>query len=163
MVASAIIRRRRGSTSLLSLYAVLGFKPQLVLDFDDEKYFTRSTRSTFADAITHTRAGNATMVDSDGVLKWAPHNLLGANSEDLTSGWSNVASRWAITAEQNTYDGISLSKLETTSTDQHVLFTAVSFTQGQKWTFSGIIKDINAGWVTINTSGFDVLNPASKI
>jgi hypothetical protein len=26
--------------------------------------------------MTHTRAGNATMVDSDGVLKWAPHNLL---------------------------------------------------------------------------------------
>jgi hypothetical protein len=64
------------ASSALAVYAVLGFKPQLVLDFDDEKYFTRSTRSTFSDAITHTRAGNATMVDSDGVLKWAPHNLL---------------------------------------------------------------------------------------
>jgi hypothetical protein len=145
-------------------YGILNgrFRPALVMDFGDEYYRANGASQTFSDAITHTRASTATMVDSDGALKWGPHNLLGVNSEDLTSGWSNVVSRWAITAEQNTYDGISLSKLETTSTDQHVLFTAVSFTQGQKWTFSGIIKDINAGWVTINTSGFDVLNPQAK-
>ena len=62
-------------TSPLAIYAVLGIKPQLVLDFDDEKYFANSARSTFSGSITHSRAGNATMVDSDGVLKWAPHNL----------------------------------------------------------------------------------------
>jgi hypothetical protein len=61
-------------TSILPSYAVLGFKPQLVLDFDDEKYFTRSTKSTFADAITHTRASTATYVDSTGTLQTAAIN-----------------------------------------------------------------------------------------
>lgn len=31
--------------------------------------------ATLSNTITHSRAGNATMVDSDGLLKWAPHNL----------------------------------------------------------------------------------------
>ena len=62
-------------TSPLAIYAVIGIKPQLVFDFAIEKYFTESRRSTFDAAMTHTRSGNATMVDSDGVLKWAPHNL----------------------------------------------------------------------------------------
>ena len=53
----------------------IGIKPQLVFDFANENYFTGLRRSTFDAAMTHTRSGNATMVDSDGVLKWAPHNL----------------------------------------------------------------------------------------
>jgi hypothetical protein len=162
ITTSLSLRSNLRVSGAIAPYTVLGISPHFVADFVEEEYVRNAGGSTFANAITHTRASTATMVDSDGVLKWGPHNLLGVNSEDLTSGWGNVASRWAITAGQNTYDGISLSKLETTSTDQHVLLTAVSFTQGQKWTFSGIIKDINAGWVTINTSGFDVLNPAAK-
>ena len=38
--------------------------------------------STLSDITTHSRAGNATMVDTDGVLKWAPHNLM-QRSEDF--------------------------------------------------------------------------------
>ena len=59
----------------VSQYAVAGFEPALVFDFDDEYYRTSGSSTTFSSAITHSRAGNATMVDSDGVLKWAPHNL----------------------------------------------------------------------------------------
>jgi hypothetical protein len=88
MVASAIIRRRRGSTSLLSLYSALGIRPDLALDFDNERYFVDRVPTTFASAITHTRASTATMVDSDGVLKWGPHNLL-SYSEDFTQ-WSTL-------------------------------------------------------------------------
>jgi len=31
--------------------------------------------ATLSNTITHSRAGNATMVASDGLIKWAPHNL----------------------------------------------------------------------------------------
>ena len=74
MVASAIIRRRRGSTSLLSLYSALGIRPDLALDFDNERYFVDRVPTTFASAITHTRASTATYVDSTGTLQTAAIN-----------------------------------------------------------------------------------------
>ena len=93
MNVPVILRRRRSGVSPLAIYAVLGIRPELVLDFDDEKYFANSTSTTFSDAITHSASSNATMVDSDGLLKWRPHNLF-ANSEDLTTlrnGSTNVS------------------------------------------------------------------------
>ena len=59
----------------ISAYAVAGLEPELVFDFENEVYRTNGSTSTFDDAMTFSRSGNATMVDSDGVLKWAPHNL----------------------------------------------------------------------------------------
>jgi hypothetical protein len=64
-----------GSVSALSIYAVAGFEPPLVADFDDEYYRTGGSPTTFDSMFTHSRLSNATMVDSDGVLKWGPHNL----------------------------------------------------------------------------------------
>jgi len=78
-MANALFRRLRCSSAvgaLISPYAILGFEPPLVLDFDENFYRTGGTATDLVSAATHTRAGNATMVDSDGVLKWAPHNLL---------------------------------------------------------------------------------------
>jgi hypothetical protein len=78
-VAVLVRRRLYGSTADFSgvadIYAVAGFSPSLVFDFDSEFYRTGGSTTTFDAAMTHTRSGNATMVDSDGVLKWAPHNL----------------------------------------------------------------------------------------
>src|SRR6056297_2388196 len=74
----------------LSAYAVAGFEPELVFDFEDETYRTDGSASAFDDAMTFSRSGNATMVDSDGLLKWAPHNLL-TYSEDFTNAaWAKV-------------------------------------------------------------------------
>lgn len=80
----------------VSAYAVLGFEPQLVFDFDDEYYRKGGSTSTFDNAMTHTRASHATMVDSDGLLKWAPHNLM-LRSEDFdTSPWGKSAATGSI-------------------------------------------------------------------
>ena len=71
-----------------SAYSVLGFEPGLVLDFDDDYYRIGDFQRPFSNAITHSAASNATMVDSDGLLKWRPHNLL-RYSEDFTNAvWS---------------------------------------------------------------------------
>ena len=83
----------RFSTAIrLSEYIVGGFTPQLVFDFENEKYFTDRLATTFDSAITHSRSGNATMVDSDGLLKWAPHNLLtyseGSGTASSAPGWT---------------------------------------------------------------------------
>ena len=82
-----------------AIYVASGLLPEFIADFSREFYKTNSGIKTFANAITHTRAGNATMVDSDGVLKWGPHNII-PDSEGMT-GWSDVN-----TATSSAADGV---------------------------------------------------------
>ena len=70
--------------SPLAAYAANGITPQLVAQFKDGVFGKASALSTFDGVLEHSRAGLATMVDSDGVLKWAPHNLV-TYSEDFTN------------------------------------------------------------------------------
>ena len=67
----AILRRRGGG----SRYGVFGAEPPFVAGFGAEYYRANLSRSTFADTLDHAATTNATMVDSDGLLKWRPHNL----------------------------------------------------------------------------------------
>lgn len=80
----------------LSAYAVNDNEPATVADFagvlnsGTEYYRVGGTATTFASMFTFARASNATMVDSDGNLKWVPHNLL-LQSEDFTNAsWIGV-------------------------------------------------------------------------
>ena len=88
-----------------SIYAILGLEPPLVLDFDETYYRTGGTATDLVSAATHTRAGNDTMVDSDGVLKWAPHNLV-LHSEDFSNpAWIKLnctATAGSITEDTST-------------------------------------------------------------
>ena len=59
-----------------SAYVVSGFEPALVFDFKNGYYRKGEESTVFASAITHSASTNATMVDSDGLLKWRPHNNL---------------------------------------------------------------------------------------
>jgi hypothetical protein len=70
-------------------YVVEGFSPPVVADFENEYYRVGGSDTDFATMFTYT-SGDAlsTMVDSDGLLKWAPHNLL-PRSSNLTTGWTN--------------------------------------------------------------------------
>ena len=71
--------------SSLSSYAVNDFDPSLVFDFTKDYFRTAGTDTTFDSAITHAATTNATMVDSDGLLKWRPHNLVQYSS--ITNNW----------------------------------------------------------------------------
>jgi len=74
----------------LSVYAVVGLEPALVLDFDDTYYRTGGTDTDLVSAANHTRANNATMVDSNGLLKWGPHNLLTYSEEFDNAAWTKT-------------------------------------------------------------------------
>ena len=78
------------SSAALSVYAVNGFDPALVFDFVNEYYRTGGVVSTFDAAMTHARSGNATMVDSDGLLKWGPHNLLRYSEQFDNAAWGKL-------------------------------------------------------------------------
>ena len=75
----------------LSSYAVNNFDPKLVFDFTGNVFKTGGGISTFSNSVTHARAGQATMVDSDGLLKWAPHNLLKFSEDYSGNGWFRTA------------------------------------------------------------------------
>jgi len=77
------------SNNPLFHYVESGLLPDLVLDFVNRYYRTGGTATTFDDALTYTGASNGTMTDSDGLLKWKPHNLQ-PYSEDLDNsiGWT---------------------------------------------------------------------------
>jgi len=111
----------------LSVYAVVGLEPPLVLDFDETFYRTGGTATDLVNAATHARAGNATMVDSDGVLKWAPHNII-LNSEQFSAAsWSllgtstpvvtpnaGVAPDGTLTADQIVFGAVTNGQVQTT-------------------------------------------------
>ncbi len=86
-----------------SAYVVSGFEPALVFDFKNSYYRKGEESTVFASAITHSASTNATMVDSDGLLKWRPHNLL-THSGDLTNAnWTN--NDLTVTTGQNDFEG----------------------------------------------------------
>ena len=87
------MRDLRNGTSVFALtpdsssYAVNGFDPSLVFDFEQNYYRTGGTETTLNPAVTHSRAGQATMTDSDGKIKWAPHNLVTYSEDFSNSSW----------------------------------------------------------------------------
>ena len=76
--------------SALSAYAVNNFEPALVFDFKGNYFRKSATDSTFGASITHAATTNATMVDSDGLLKWRPHNNLTKSNTFSTWNRSSV-------------------------------------------------------------------------
>jgi len=88
LAINRILHGGEGGPSFSS-YAVLTYEPPVVADFTTEYYRTGGVDATFDAMFTHARASNATMVDSDGLIKWAPHNYLSDsnNFDDSSSAW----------------------------------------------------------------------------
>jgi len=115
------------------LYKVLGFKPGFVADFGAE-YYRATARTTFANTITSVATSNATMTDSDGLLKWRPHNLL-TYSEDFSNAAWNKASSSTIDANvahapdgSITADRINFAADTNSRAEQIVTTTATDYT-----------------------------------
>lgn len=99
------LKAYRNGTSVFALNAYLAYAandltPQFIADFSTETYAKDTTATTFTDAITHSRAGNATMVDADGLLKWAPHNLITYSEQFDNAAWFKGST--TVTANQAT-------------------------------------------------------------
>jgi hypothetical protein len=94
----------------LSEYAVLGINPPFVADFIEKKYLTGGASSTFSNAITHARAGNATMTDGYG-----PELVTNGGFDSDLSGWTDTNSHWSVVdgrayhASSSAYNPLSLT------------------------------------------------------
>ncbi len=136
------------SIAALSVYAVGGFDPKLALDFKNGVYKVNGSDSTLANSVTHVRAGHATMVDSDGLIKWAPHNLL-AYSQDFSS-WptssnvtitsnTTIAPDGTTTADSAIFDGNDNARVEQsiTQTGSRVLAVWMKVPSGTQGVYIG--------------------------
>ena len=126
------------SRAVKSAYSVLGKDPKLVADFDGEYYRANGGKTTFSNLITHARAGNATMTDSDGLIKWAPHNLF-LYSEDVETGWTSAAvTPTSITTTLPDGSTGTAGRLQDTGTGSFYQSRAV--TAGEKYTVAVWVK-----------------------
>jgi len=114
MFGSVVNKLAAAVRRLLSPYAVGSFEPALAYDFVNGTYRTNNTTQSPEAAFTHTRSGNATMVDSDGLLKWGPHNLL-TYSEDFSSWSVNVNATVASDATSAPDGSLTADKVTLTS------------------------------------------------
>ena len=78
------------SALALSVYAVNDFDPSLVFDFEQNYYRTGGTDSTLSSSVTHAATSNATMTDSDGNIKWRPHNLVKYSEQFDNAAWQQT-------------------------------------------------------------------------
>jgi hypothetical protein len=127
------------STLFNNPYIIDFFAPALVFDFEREYYSTGYTRTTFDAAMTHTRSGNATMVDSDGVLKWAPHNLLLRSEEFDNAAWVKTNATVTANAAVSPDGTTTADSLNESGTTQHYIHQEASLLSGFI-TFSVFVK-----------------------
>ena len=144
LTISLSLKSRLRSSTRGDSYGVLSFNPSLVFDFKNNYFRKSATNSTFPASITHAATTNATMVDSDGLLKWRPHNIL-THSGDLTNaGWT--ASRITVATGQNDFEGnpTAFKITPTAVSGTHAFFKATAISNLVNGILSTVTIDLKA-------------------
>jgi hypothetical protein len=122
--------------------------PDLQLNFDQASIGANAAPD---DAIDFSRASQATFTDSDGLVKYAPHNLV-LQSEDFSTTWT--ATNATVTTNNTTApDGTTTADKITddTTNGQHNVGQFISgLTQGVKYYGSVYLKQDTARYVSFN-------------
>ena len=136
--------------------------PDLQLNFDQASIGANAAPD---DAIDFSRASNATFTDADGLVKYAPHNLI-LQSEDLSTTWGTTNAS-VTTNDITAPDGTTTADkiVENTSTSTHLVFQNITVPISTNITVSGYFKADERDWVliridntTIFTAHFDLTN-----
>jgi len=147
LLTSSRARLMTSAAGGLSRDAVAGRYPGFLADFAGERYSSQGNGvNTFSSAITHAATTNATMVDSDGLLKWRPHNLV-TNTTDF-SGWSPFRATFSDVS-----DGVATFTQDTGETNGGGVIrslTGVVVGQTIKWVVE--LKDEGQGYARIITN-----------
>jgi plastocyanin len=139
--------------SAFSAYAVNGFEPALVFDFKGNYFRKSATDSTFGASITHAATTNATMVDSDGLLKWRPHNNL--TKSNTFSTWNRnlvVAVDNAATGPNGVANTASVVTFSSTGSYFYNLST-VAVSVGNKVTLAAWVRSDTITSITFTING----------
>ena len=99
---------------------------------------TTGVATTFID---FTRASNATVTDSDGLVKWAPHNLLLASESFDAAAWTKSAGVTTVTANAVAApNGTQTADLITSGVGDGYAYQTVTLVAGVTYTFSVWLK-----------------------
>ena len=139
------------------------FSPEFVADFSTYQYRANDLSVALSDALTFSRASLATMVDSDGVLKWAPHNLLKYSEDFTVSDWADVATTVTANAAAAPDGTTTADEISHTSTSAEISQTVSNIlTNGEKYTVSVYVKYVDHQWFRIyhenGSTYFDLVN-----
>ena len=136
-------------------YTVDNKNPDLVFDFASDFYRTGGSTSTFDNSLTYTGAGAKTMVDSDGLVKWAPHNIV-LNSATPATQNITVVSGQDYTVECTGTGSITLSGAGSGSAS---LGSPVEITAGTTTLTLTIVGSVDTMWCYRSDLGGMVDNP----
>jgi hypothetical protein len=130
-------------------YKAAGFRPTLVADMSKD-YYRSTSRQTFDDLFTHSRLGNATMVDSDGLLKWGPHNLLTYSEDFSNAAWTKVSGTGTLAIDAIGPDGqtsaVTLVDNEAGGAGFVAVQRSVNVSAATNYTFSAFLKADGLSW-----------------
>jgi hypothetical protein len=143
------------STFSLLGYSIGGVEPALVLNFAADYYRTGGSTSTFDNSLTYTGASSKTMVDSDGLVKWAPHNIV-LNSATPATQNITVVSGQDYTVECTGTGSITLSGAGSGSAS---LGSPVEITAGTTTLTLTIVGSVDTMWCYRSDLGGMVDNP----
>lgn len=122
-------------------YAILGYKPPLVLDYENSKFRVSGSTSTAPSVVTATRTGLATQLDASGNLVWNAHNLLRYSEDFTNAAWSKTNT--TVTANNTTAPDGALTAddlVENAATGTHNAFISFSVINGASYTAAVFIK-----------------------
>jgi len=147
------------------VYIVNRLSPPLVLDFIEDYYRTGGSASTFDDALNFSRAGNATMLDSDGLVKWAPHNIflnsLEPGSVFAAFGGSSIVDSVARVNPDGDVNGVSSITSSDGTTVRQGAQASTTLVLGADYTYSVWVERGNAQWVRLLTRNESSLTQAT--
>jgi len=111
-----------------------------------------------SDTITHSRAGNATMVDSDGLIKWAPHNFATYSEDFSDSDWVKTNSSITLNAIISPNGTLNGSKFyEDSTTNFHrVEQQNISLVSGTAYTISIYAKAAERSWIILSGQSYGI-------
>jgi len=103
--------------------------------------------------ITFSRTSNATLTDSDGLIKWAPNNLILASEQFDASNWTKTdvtITANAVVAPNGTTTADAL--LETATTATHRTSQSVSAITGATYRIGCFVRPLGRDWGLIQIS-----------
>lgn len=134
----------RSPISRADPYKAAGFRPVLVADMTRD-YYRNTSRKSFDDLFTHSRLGNATMVDSDGLLKWGPHNLLTYSEDFSNAAWIKQTGTTVTANQAIAPDGLQTADLVQGNGSNGILVSSISVPATGQNTKAIWIKGVSGG------------------
>ena len=142
-------------------YAVASLNPNLVFDFAAELYRTSSLVSTFDNSLTYTGASSKTMVDSDGLVKWAPHNSMLYSEEFNNAAWTKGDSSISANATVAPDGSLTADKLiDNTNTAQHRVYGNKAVISNLTYTYSVFAKAAEKSAMVLSFAGVALGTPS---